>query len=1733
MSDKLKSESGAVRTTIYKGLGAKKKVGTKKSNVSVATVTKDVKAVETVKAVEVAVVEKPKRKSASKLERAAKRAKIFEETTAKQVKSSGELATESTKPLGEILSGIAKLSIEAREAVDKKGDSVTAYKEKESAGADIGRKHEEKSVRSDGKEPEDRGESSEDDPWGVKKFVDIRTWVKSRWHELSPANASAITALRGMGIKVEANDKETLRMHPISRVCRDEAVATMLAREGKGRRGMVVLDWYGSDRNKKFTTDVMKDGVMVCFYNCPKGEIRGDAGRSGTRLDFPETDDICDVGLIQDVYYGGLNGRGQSIEVTPHIIYSVAKQTRLKTCYVMFRPFVGTAGTDPCYPDCDVEGAWYRDEIGMINFSPERGGVLYPPHPDVNWLLKRSTDGPWSMDIQDVRTIGPYRLVSCTLREEAGGARDIGTDFPIVTAFNPPPRIMSGLGRFLAKRVSKALDKVVPTGVRGYVYSYEAPQLMEHIGIKNMLLNISYRPSNGYLIDSAAVGVKKEMEKDPSMAAIAERFPQIYPLILEGTLLSVLYSDRVVRAKRAMDQRDYHRESESILKRVRDPMVLDYVPSSMSMITCAALGYGVLCNQWTFPYTKRIVRAGFGLIYSSFVPSTMSVLDAITESPLVGDLVTFAPVGACVLFEEAVRAAHPLSGVGLGLVEFSIRCYRFGYSGRWLPPLLGHLSLSYLQHVRGWSVLSCVVVHLLYNYFCHWGTRATHRYLWNDFKQRHSRGELIPATGSFSVPIPAGDVMTPLQNRVMEWKNEIRGKMDIKVNGITMTPSEALQVLDGEEPAKNMMWPVLITNRVLWEPAKTSKNLLLALLSRIHKIPKYHVEDKEIRRKAWRQTYGLLDRSKLLDTPVFLNTSFLEATKLMGSRGKRLVQANTREIEEGASRYVKAQSLKWNETITALKLVGGVITLKPRAITQLDPKGLAHCTPWSRDLADAEKKHIFKRNPIVLPNGLIVYLIYASGCDQEMLDDIAEFCAACEEVVVVASGDDSFVTFGKYAQFFGAYGAEGDLSMADQSQDEACFDEYQFKVIKRLGVPRTIREITRQQCVAPYRVDKDGLIVEGSPGCQLPTGATWTSFFNTNTVLGAYLYYFSKCNLRGKPPVPEEVFAELGLELKFQYSSRLSLMTFLKGWFKIDENGKWHWMPLPSQVLKIAKTLRDPVLLMKVTRKGRTVRFSPTESIKQYAHLIYTGHANIEKEYPVLGEFLDTLKRLGSAPRTASDVVESEKFNRIKFGKFDKLNQIMVEEDMEERYGIDAEDLVRVNGLLRSVSSLPSLLVDPVFDKLCDVDYPGDVMEFEPMSLLDALWGGGPIVRKTMAGKRKAKRKTVRMVAPPMMVVEKKKKKNSKRKRSRRSGAGKKGGLTPDGSAFLKVVTSPCDFVPGGSGFRGIPDEFDNRVIVDENSAVNGLPAYTIGKDLYIIQPPIPGVAYLWGEVPAGSRGVTLISFTPVYYPDATTLFPNTGFVSQQKVVDRFRMAANAIELVNVTNENIWSGSIEAYKLELDYGYAQDTVTDATAHAVAFEMPVVNGLDGLFSSEPGYVGSIKDGVYMTAFNLEVDYPMRDIRMISGFSGLSTDMSFLNANCQASNTRFINVGIDMVVGWGTLETNVIRIPAAAASQAMRIRTWQTVEYTVPSTSLLYSFSHLSPPSDPAAMALLKAIHHHFPMAVTAAQNATFWENVRKWAGRLTKLGSYIPGPIGAVSHLINDMVVSGDVGFSLD
>jgi hypothetical protein len=196
--------------------------------------------------------------------------------------------------------------------------------------------------------------------------------------------------------------------------------------------------------------------------------------------------------------------------------------------------------------------------------------------------------------------------------------------------------------------------------------------------------------------------------------------------------------------------------------------------------------------------------------------------------------------------------------------------------------------------------------------------------------------------------------------------------------------------------------------------------------------------------------------------------------------------------------------------------------------------------------------------------------------------------------------------------------------------------------------------------------------------------------------------------------------------------ARFSLITFIKGWWKLDIENKWHWMPLPSQVIKIGKTMTDPVISTSVTRRGGKVRFDIEEATAQVAYSVFQSHANIDREYPVLGGFINVMRRLGRVPHTMSDLTElpGEKHHRIHFGKFAALDQHMLCEDYQDRYGLVSSDFERLEKLYDEVHTLPCLLIDPVFDRLCDTDYGSDITAETaplPMSLYSAC--SGPAIK--------------------------------------------------------------------------------------------------------------------------------------------------------------------------------------------------------------------------------------------------------------------------------------------------------------------------------------------------------------------------------------------------------------------
>lgn len=121
--------------------------------------------------------------------------------------------------------------------------------------------------------------------------------------------------------------------------------------------------------------------------------------------------------------------------------------------------------------------------------------------------------------------------------------------------------------------------------------------------------------------------------------------------------------------------------------------------------------------------------------------------------------------------------------------------------------------------------------------------------------------------------------------------------------------------------------------------------------------------------------------------------------------------------------------------------------------------------------------------------------------------------------------------------------------------------------------------------------------------------------------------------------------------------------------------------------------------------KGKRVKdFGTTQmAIKQCAHALASSYGTVPLEYPIFGEFLATLLRLGTDPgKQLRGLLESWKpriEEKIFIDREEAISAII------KRYGISAEDIERVEALLREVVSLPAYVEDEVFDALCEIDY--------------------------------------------------------------------------------------------------------------------------------------------------------------------------------------------------------------------------------------------------------------------------------------------------------------------------------------------------------------------------------------------------------------------------------------------
>jgi len=581
------------------------------------------------------------------------------------------------------------------------------------------------------------------------------------------------------------------------------------------------------------------------------------------------------------------------------------------------------------------------------------------------------------------------------------------------------------------------------------------------------------------------------------------------------------------------------------------------------------------------------------------------------------------------------------------------------------------------------------------------------------FIEAYVLGERIEPRSLWSA-IPAATTIPSFSSKITCGPEVFRGTVAIRIDGRKVELEEALAILSDPTPepgsgaaGRNVLHPILVTNGLLWMPARNSLNTLVACVHRIHNDPFTKCDPPHIIEERWRETAKMMIESGMFSGTVHEVRSLEQCCQDMGPKGARILAAYLQDVA-GAKFPMKMEiMLKWNETITAQKLFhNGQVTLKPRAIVNLDPILHANMAQLSRAL-NAYLHQIFVATNVWRVGDKSMIIIYASGSTQEALSTAgAVMFQGQADLVVIVSGDDSAYNW------FGKLG-EADQSAFDHTQSTGAIDVAAVMWLEHLGVPREFIDLLLFCSRIRYKIRHERLEVIGDGGTQLPTGFMCTTSLSSVDCIFMYVRWLHRVQLR--PTITlVEVGEELGFTVKDQRRDSAHQLTFLKGWWTVNARTRAPlWMPLPSAVLKLGKLLRSPREICRVQNNGKWSQPPIERAIAQVAVAIALSYGNVPEAYPVLGAFLWKLRRLGyGVLGQGPDKYRTISFNAVNESAWYKtrvddgcVDIEMAREAVCYRYDLQPRDLQRVEDLLSRINTLPAYIEDPVFNRLVEVDY--------------------------------------------------------------------------------------------------------------------------------------------------------------------------------------------------------------------------------------------------------------------------------------------------------------------------------------------------------------------------------------------------------------------------------------------
>jgi len=360
--------------------------------------------------------------------------------------------------------------------------------------------------------------------------------------------------------------------------------------------------------------------------------------------------------------------------------------------------------------------------------------------------------------------------------------------------------------------------------------------------------------------------------------------------------------------------------------------------------------------------------------------------------------------------------------------------------------------------------------------------------------------------------------------------------------------------------------------------------------------------------------------------------------------------------------------------------------------------------------------------------------------------------------------------------------------------------------------------------------------------------------------------------------------------------------------------------------------------------------------------------------------------------------------------------------------------------------------------------------------------------------------------------IQNKSNKTKRRRNRRRNQINREMASTQDGLSFLKCAFAAPDFE--SDAVAGVPDEYNGRTICKKHRFV-GSQLQSTTYDTFFLLLPTPGVAYWFAAVTAGSFPGASTQWTPVYYGDTATLFPQD---LETTTTEKFRYISNSLELICTSNATQWAGSLTAWKFPISIISNQDLTINPSPLLQAQSFSVT-GLQSTSAVGPNnYCTPSNMGIFINACHEQPSWQFQPI--LNGLKAIPQQLPNVSDYGQLNGR---------IMGMGNLSGVCVRISASTTNFV--IKTWACIEYMVNTNSTIYDYTRTSPAYDPVALLSYKTICNNLPIAVDYFHNESFWQRILAMFMNTTKAASVLPGAPGAIAAGLN-MVGEGMRGLFL-